>query len=171
MVQPTESSRESRSAPTPPNGAPQPGPSSNHGVTKVDDLPALAEFRYVIRRFLAASERMAQQTGLTPQQHQLLLAIQGRPSHAAPTIGYLAERLLIKHHSAVGLIDRLADEGLVIRETDPADRRQVLVRLTERGLTMLGRLSSAHRQEIRSLAPRLIEALGAIIESHGEGTS
>ena len=127
------------------------------------DYRALAQFRYLIRRFLAMSEEMAHQKGLTPQQHQLMLAIEGRDASAEPTIGYLAERLMIKHHSAVGLVDRLVAQGLVEREQAAADRRQVLVRLTERGETILRELSTSHRDELRVLAPHLVSALSSVV--------
>ena len=130
-----------------------------------DELRALAEFRYTIRRFLQASERMAQERGLTPQQHQLLLALEGRPPDVEPTIGFLAERLLLKHHSTVGLVDRLVEAGLVTRVTDPTDRRQVLVRVSQSGSRVLDDLAMAHRQELRSLAPRLTDSLEAILDS------
>lgn len=131
----------------------------------LDDYRALAEFRFLIRQFLPFSEEMARARGLTPQQHQLMLALAGRPDGVEPTIGYLAERLRIRHHSAVGLIDRLVGEGLVVREHSPTDRRQVLVRLTDRGAALLADLSASHREELRSLAPRLVHALGAVV--HG----
>lgn len=127
------------------------------------DYRALAEFRHLIRQFLASSEEMAQAKGLTPQQHQLMLAIEGRAEAEVPTIGYLAERLLIKHHSAVGLVDRLAAQGLVERTHSSSDRRQVLVRLTDQGAEVLANLSASHRQELRSLAPRLVDALGSVV--------
>jgi DNA-binding MarR family transcriptional regulator len=135
------------------------------GAISITDYRALAHFRFLIRRFLALSEEMAQAKGLTPQQHQLLLAIEGRPSDREPTIGYVAERLMIKHHSAVGLVDRLEAQGLVEREHCSDDRRQVLVRLTAKGTSILRDLAASHRQELRSLAPHLVDALSAIIDS------
>jgi DNA-binding MarR family transcriptional regulator len=138
-------------------------PASQRDISQ-HDYRALADLRFLIRQFLATSERMAQGRGLTPQQHQLLLAIEGRPPEAQPTIGYLADRLLIRHHSAVGLVDRLAEQGLVVRETSIDDRRQVLVRLTPRAEALLRDLAASHREELRSLAPRLVEALGTVVE-------
>jgi DNA-binding MarR family transcriptional regulator len=129
------------------------------------DYRALAEFRYLIRQFLAASEEMARERGVTPQQHQLMLAIAGRPPEAEPTIGYLAERLLLEHHSAVGLVDRLSAQGLVAREQHAIDRRQVLVRLTDRGQAMLDNLAASHRQELRQLGPQLVTALAKVVEA------
>jgi DNA-binding MarR family transcriptional regulator len=127
------------------------------------DYRVLAEFRYAIRQFVAASERIARDDGLTTQQHQALLAIAGCPPELEPTVGYLAERLLIEHNSAVGLVNRIADFGLVEREPATTDRRYVRVRLTGRGDEILDKLSNSHRQELEAYAPRLIGALRAII--------
>src|SRR5512147_256953 len=91
------------------------------------DYRALAEFRYQIRRFLGFSERAARSSGLEPRQHQLLLALKGLPDEAQPTIGVLARRLAVEHHSAVEMIDRLERRKLVARLRDAADRRRVLV--------------------------------------------
>src|SRR5262249_49506804 len=92
-----------------------------------EDYQALANFRYLIRSFLAKSEMLAHQQDLSPQQHQCLLAIAGRATGLTPTVGYLAERLMIEHNSAVGLVDRLVSQGLVERRPHQEDRRQVLV--------------------------------------------
>jgi DNA-binding MarR family transcriptional regulator len=127
------------------------------------DHAALATFRYLIRSFLATSERFARAHGLNPQQHQCLLALAGQPPEVEPTIGYIAARLLIEHHSAVGLVDRLVGQGLVERRTGAADRRQVEVHLTERGAAILEQLSVAHRDELHVLAPRLVDALASIV--------
>src|SRR5688572_26743677 len=113
------------------------------------EYETLAAFRYALRRFLRFSEEAAQEAGLTPQQHQALLAIKGFPGRDRVTISELAERLQIRHHSAVGLVSRLVAQGLVTREQDSADRRQVYVALTESGTEMLERLTAAHREELR----------------------
>src|ERR1700742_1541303 len=94
---------------------------------------ALASFRYALRRFLHFSEAAALVAGITPQQHQALLAIKGYPKRDSVTIGELAERLQLRHHSAVGLVDRLAGEKLVVRKTSATDRRRVMVQLASRG--------------------------------------
>lgn len=127
------------------------------GTTRLStaDYRTLAQFRYLLRRFAAFSEEAAVGAGLTAQQHQALLAIKGFPGRDRATVGELAERLGLRHHSAVGLVDRLAARGLVRREVDPADRRQVLIRLTRRAEALLARLSLAHREELRRLAPLL----------------
>lgn len=130
-----------------------------------DEYEALAAFRHTLRQFLHFSEQAAEQAGLTPQQHQALLAIMGFPGREQVTIGELAERLQIRHHSAVGLVDRLAAQGLVTRQSGASDRRQVYVALSEHGLALLEQLSAAHREELRRLGPQwraLLEQIGNI---------
>jgi len=117
------------------------------------DYETLAEFRYLLRRFIAFSDAAAEGAGLRPQQHQALLVIKGFPGRERITIGELAERLGIRHHSAVGLVDRLAARNLVRRCIDPADRRQVEIALTPKAEAVLTRLSLAHRDELTRLAP------------------
>lgn len=120
-----------------------------------DDYERLAEFRYLLRRFLVFSEDAAEQSGLTPQQHQALLAIRGHRGPRPLTTGALAERLAIRPHSAVGLIDRLAAKELIRRSAASADRRQVLIELTPEAKTLLRGLTVAHRDELRRIAPLL----------------
>jgi DNA-binding MarR family transcriptional regulator len=124
---------------------------------------ALAEFRYQIRRFLQFSAKAAREHGLEPQQHQLLLALKGLPEDARPTIGEMAERLQILHHSAVELVDRLVERGAVRREPAGADRREVLLRLTSNGSALLRRLSLAHHNELEKSGPLLVKALTTAI--------
>ncbi len=123
------------------------------------DYETLAAFRYALRQFLQFSEQAANAVGLTPQQHQALLAIKGFPGRDYVTIGELAERLRIRPHSAVGLVDRLAAQGWVSREAAQADRRQVYVTLTSKGLQLLEQLSATHREELRRIGPELSELL------------
>ena len=125
------------------------------------DYQVLAEFRFLLRRFMVFSEEAAREAGLAPQQHQALLAIKG--FDGAPTIGDLAERLAIKHHSAVGLVDRLVKAGHLKRRQDSVDRRRVTLALTASGERLLAELSSAHRDELRMLTPSL-KALFAKLE-------
>jgi DNA-binding MarR family transcriptional regulator len=127
------------------------------------DYHALAEFRYQVRRFLAFSEREARAAGLESQQHQLLLAIKGLPKGQRPTIGILAERLQVRHHSAVELVDRLVERRLATRRRSDVDGREVLIQVTVRGEQLLRRLSQAHKDELRSMGPSLVRALEAII--------
>ena len=125
---------------------------------------ALAEFRHQLRRFLCFSEHAAREAGLEPQHHQLLLALRGMPSGVAATVGRLAERLQLRHHSTVELVDRMQARGLVRRMPHAVDRRQVVVGLTRRGEQLLSALSVAHRTELRTVAPRLLASLGALLD-------
>jgi DNA-binding MarR family transcriptional regulator len=135
----------------------------------VDEYRRLAEFRYQIRRFLQFSERAARDAGLEPQQHQLLLTVRGLPADLQPTIGELANRLLLRHHSTVELVDRLEQLGAVRREPDPEDRRAVLVRLTRKGESLLHRLTVAHREELDANGPELARAIGAVLRRQRKG--
>jgi DNA-binding MarR family transcriptional regulator len=119
------------------------------------DYQALAAFRHALRRFLGFSAGAARKAGLSPSQHQALLAIKGFPADGVMSVGELAEKLDLRHHSAVGLVDRLALRGFVRRMPDPADRRRVHVRLTARGETVLERLSTVHLEELQRLGPEL----------------
>lgn len=132
------------------------------------DYQALAEFRYQIRRFMHFSEQMARSAGLEPQQHQMLLAIKGLPVGKKTTIGELAERLQIQHHSAVELVDRLTDRGYVERRRDNTDQRRVLVRLTVEGEAILRQLSSIALAELRTTGPDLVHALNTLLIENGE---
>ncbi|TGX40164.1 MarR family transcriptional regulator [Sphingomonas naasensis] len=116
------------------------------------DYAALSDFRHALRCFLLFSEEHAAEHGLTPQQHQALLAIRGAPD-AQVTIGFIAERLVIKPHSASGLVDRLRALGLVTRVTAAQDRRQALIALTPLSRALLARLSATHQEELRRLRP------------------
>ncbi len=125
------------------------------------EYAALADFRYALRQFLAFSERGAASFGLTPQQHQALLAIRGA-AQANVSVGYVAERLAMKPHSATGLVDRLETLGLVTRRASPDDGRQALLELTQKAQTLLHRLSETHREEIVRLRPMLSELLARV---------
>ena len=129
------------------------------------DYRALAEFRYHVRRFWRTSEGNARRAGVHPQQHRLLLAIKGMPPQTVPSVGSLAERLQVQHHSAVELIDRTVAAGLVVRRRDEKDGRVVTVRVTPRGERLLERLSRENRNELRSAAPALVKALRALARS------
>lgn len=128
------------------------------------DFRALADFRYQIRRFLHFSEEAARLEGLEPQQHQMMLAIRALDDGGGPDIGALAERLFIRHHSAVGLIDRLEERRLVKRTRTGPDRRRVCVKLSPAGERKLHRLSRAHHTELRNSGPRLVETLDALLQ-------
>lgn len=128
------------------------------------EFEALAEFRYTLRQFLRFSEEAAQEVGLTPQQHQALLAIEGFPGRSQVTVGELAERLQIRHHSAVGLIDRLESQELVARQPSASDHRQVYVVITKRGAQLLQKLTAAHREELRRIGPQFRAILERLSE-------
>ncbi len=125
----------------------------------LSDYVSLAELRYQIRCFLSFSEQAARAVGLEPRQHQLMLSLKGLPNDARPTIGELAERLQIQHHSTVELVNRLSASGYVRRKRDGEDRREVLLALTTKGEKVLQELSLHHRTELRSAGPALVEAL------------
>ena len=115
----------------------------------------LLRMRTGLRRFLRWSEEQARREGLTGAQHQLLLAVRGHPDGRGPTIGEVAEYLALKHHSAVGLVDRTEAAGLVVRRADREDHRVVRLQLTAMGRRRLASLSAAHIEELRRLAPEL----------------
>jgi DNA-binding MarR family transcriptional regulator len=124
---------------------------------------ALASFRYALRQFIHFSDEAANAAGVTAQQHQALLAIKGFPGRDSVTVSELAERLRLRHHSVVGLIDRLVAENLVARESSSDDRRRVLIRLTNRGEKILEKLTSVHREQLKRIGPeisRLLKRLG-----------
>lgn len=119
------------------------------------DYARLADFRYALRCFLEFSEGAAAKEGLTPQQHQALLVIRGSPS-AVASIGRLAERLRIRHNSAVELANRLESAGLIAREISTGDRRSVILSLTAEGESRLEILTRVHRNELRQLKPEIV---------------
>ena len=125
----------------------------------LSDYRELAELRYQARRFLHFSKQAAQQLGLEPQQHQLMLALKGLPLGIRPTIGTLAERLQLQHHSTVELVNRLSVGGLVPRHRGGEDRRQVLLALTAKVEKILRELSVGHKAELRTRGPALVSAL------------
>jgi len=125
----------------------------------------LARFRHALREFLRFSESAAAAVGLTPEQHQALLAVRGAPRGAPLTVGDLARTLLVRPHSAVGLVDRLEAVGLLRRQAGTRDRRQVLLALTVAGRRVLARLAAAHRDELRQMGPRLRALLEALEET------
>ncbi|MDQ3955284.1 MAG: MarR family transcriptional regulator [Actinomycetota bacterium] len=127
-----------------------------------EDYWRLLEFRTAIRKFLKYSKTQAAKMGLTPTQHQLLLAIRGYRSKGGPTIGDIASCLLIKHHSAVELVDRAEEAGLVKRKQDPSDQRVVRLVLTRSGASKLERISTANLAEVGRLGPELNEVWDAI---------
>ena len=132
------------------------------------EFRALAEFRYRIRIFLNGSEEAARKSGLEPQQYALMLALRGLPVDVEPSIRELAERMQLRHHSVVELVDRLERRQFLRRERSRSDRRQVSLHLTSRGERVLTRLAKQRINELRTAAPALVEALTALIRSTQE---
>lgn len=120
------------------------------GLTK-QDFEELARFRFGIRRYLRFSEDTVRQAGLTPQHYQLLLALKGFPQREWATVRELADRLQLRHHSVVELVNRAQKQGLVRRAPDPTDGRVVRVLLTPEGQGVMGRLGALHRVELRRM--------------------
>jgi DNA-binding MarR family transcriptional regulator len=133
--------------------------------TDRNEIQLLAKFRHEIRRFLQFSEQAATAAGLQPQQHQLLLQIAGAPDNTLVTISHIAEVMGLRHHTAVELSKRCELAGLVRRTPDQNDRRRVVLELTAQGEEKLRQLSEVHAQQLRQLAPGLIQALTRIRNS------
>lgn len=127
-----------------------------------EDFEALARFRFGIRQYLRFSEETVRRHGVTPQQYQLMLALKGFPGRDWAVVRELAERLQLRHHSVVELVDRAQAQELVERATDPDDARAVRVLLTGQGEHLLGRLSALHRDELRRM-----DAVLALPRWHG----
>ena len=127
-------------------------------------IQELAEFRFALRKFLHFSEEAATRVGLTPQQHQLLLQIAGAPKGTVTAVGYLAERLALRHHSVVELGNRCEEAGLIVRASDPENRRHVVLKMTAEGNRLLRKLSSDHARELNELGPQLAAALKALTD-------
>jgi DNA-binding MarR family transcriptional regulator len=145
----------------------------NDSLARRSDVSAagyrrLAEFRYRIRQFLHFSEEAARSHGIEPQQHQLMLAIKGLPEGTRPTVTALSQRLCLRHHSTVELIDRLVGQKAVARRNSDVDHREVLIELTPHGEELLHRLSILHWQELRVSGPALSQALSAVL-AHSVG--
>ncbi len=132
-------------------------------LTKAD-YETLAEFRYTLRTFLGFSEQAAADQGITPQQYQALLAIEGFRGRNWVTVGELAEQMRVAPHSAVGLVDRMESLRLVRRSTSKEDRRRVQVSLTSKGLTKLQKLYRMHREELALFGPRLTGILRVLLK-------
>jgi DNA-binding MarR family transcriptional regulator len=131
----------------------------------LSDYRALAEFRYQIRRFLHFSEQVVKRSGLERGQYQLMLAIKGIPAEVRPRIRELANRMQIRHHSAVELVNRLEAGGFVHRTRAKDDRREVLLALTAKGERVLAELALHHHDELRTAGPDLVTALRRIMRA------
>ena len=136
---------------------------SKDGDLSPDQYRDLAEFRRQIRQFLYFSEATAKEHHIEPQQHQLLLAVQGLPEGVRPTIREIAARLFIQHHSAVELVNRLEITGAIARTPGAEDKREVWVRPTPAGRAILRRLALAHRMELERSGPELARALNSVL--------
>jgi len=126
------------------------------------DFERLASFRYALRQFLHFSEAATARVGLTGQQYQAMLVVRSRGGRGPVTINDLARQLLIRHNSAVGLVDRLCALGLMSRTRVADDRRKVRLRLTHKGEQVLGRLASVHRLKLRRIGPEIHRFLGEL---------
>jgi len=129
----------------------------------------MAEFRYQIRRFTNFTEQVAEATGVASQQHLLLLALRGLPAGMLPSIRGLADRLLLKHHSVVELVDRSESMGLVRRVADRIDRRQVMIELTPKGERLLQKIFVRNRKRLRQQSGELATALGRLTRGQAPG--
>src|SRR3979490_216123 len=134
------------------------------------EFRALAEFRYQIRQFLNGSEQAARAAGLEPQQYLFLLAVRGLPAGHTATIRELAERMQLRHHSTVEMVNRLERQQLLRRERSRAERRQVVLHLTPRAEKILSRLARQRIEELRTAAPTLVRALTTAIRSTRKNT-
>ncbi|MGN6596174.1 MarR family winged helix-turn-helix transcriptional regulator [Sphingopyxis terrae] len=132
--------------------------SENPSALQNGDYAALADFRAALRIFLAFSEGEAVKAGLSPRQHQALLAIRGVPRGEA-TVGYLAQRLILRPHTVSELVKRLSILGLLESEVAHGDRRKLILHLTPKAEHLLQTLSAAHQQEIRRIKPMLADLL------------
>ncbi len=131
------------------------------------DYETLADLRYQVRRFLRVREELARAAGLQPQQHLLLLQVKGIERTQVPTIGVLAERLQIRHHATVQLVDRLVERGMVRRRRAELDRRAVVVAVTPRGEAILRKLTIHSLAELQTGGPALTAALTRLIGGNG----
>jgi DNA-binding MarR family transcriptional regulator len=136
-----------------------PGVIRSKMVLRLEDYDALGAFRYAMRKFLRFSKEALAGAKLTPEQYEALLAIKTRSDSGGIVIGELSERLQVKHHTAVSLIDKLASRKLVARTRATDDRRQVHVKLTRFGTSTIAKLAAIHRREMRKRSPEMIQAL------------
>ena len=142
-----------------PSSTPQP---ARRSLTR-EDIQRLAEFRFHLRRFLNFSNAAAEEAGLRPQQYQLLQCVSGIPDELDPTIANVAARMMLKHNSAVELVDRTIEQGFLKRVPDPFDHRRILLRVTAQGEGVLGSLAAYHLEELDHAGPELIRALRRVL--------
>jgi DNA-binding MarR family transcriptional regulator len=135
----------------------------------VAHLRRLAEFRFQLRRFLHVSQAAAERVGLHNQQYQLLQCVGGMPEGMTPTIANVAERMLLRHNSAVELVDRTIEQGFLRRSGDEADHRRILLSVTPQGERILAALAEFHTRELEQSGPELVSALDGILHSARRG--
>jgi DNA-binding MarR family transcriptional regulator len=140
-----------------------PAPVPSAPAVSVEQFRKLAEFRFQLRKFLHFSHAAAEQCGVRPQQYQLLQCIYGMPGELDPTIANVAARMLLKHNSAVELVDRTIEQGLLRRSPDPTDHRRILLRVTQQGERILASLAEYHIEELEQAGPELIRALRRVL--------
>jgi len=131
------------------------------------DYRALAEFRYELRRYLALSDQAARFAGLHPGQYRFLLMLKGLPDGIEPTIGNLAGRLGLRHHSTVELVDRLEKRGFIYRERNQRHRSFVFVRIAPKGESILRKIVASRKVDLKKAGPVLVEALNTLIKNKG----
>lgn len=134
---------------------------ANEGLTR-EQYASIAAFRYELRRFLAFSKAAATEAGLPPQQHQALLAIAGHSRKEPPSVGTVAEQLLVAPHTAAELVSRMTEAALLTKTISAQDRRRVELALTGKAAALLRRLTAAHLNELKTLEPALTRALGRL---------
>jgi len=142
------------------------GAKARHKTASALDLAhlrRLAEFRFQLRRFLHFSQTAAEEAGLRNQQYQMLQCVGGMPEGMEPTIVNAAARMLLKHNSAVELVDRTIEQGLLRRETDPEDHRRIFLRVTPQGEQVLASLAEFHTRELEQSGPELVRALQTVL--------
>lgn len=149
-----------------PAGAKGPNPARRArkpAVPNRQQIQQLAEFRFQLRRFLHFSSAAAERMGVRAQQYQLLQCVYGMPELVEPTIANVAARMMLKHNSAVELVDRTMDQGLLRRSPDPMDHRRMLLRVTPEGERVIASLAEFHMEELEQAGPELIRALRRVI--------
>jgi DNA-binding MarR family transcriptional regulator len=151
----------SRHIPTPP-GDPPCSSAKHEGGLSTDQYGAIAAFRFELRRFIAFSESAATAAGLPPQQHQALLAIAGHTGARPLSVGAIAEQLLVAPHTAAELVSRMSDAGLVTKTSSSQDRRRTELVLTAKAELLLRDLTMEHLNELKTLEPALLRALGRL---------
>lgn len=148
--------------------AKKPSQTAAAAALSVAQFQRLAEFRFQLRRFLYFSHAAAERMGLRPQQFQLMQCVYGMPDELDPTIANVAARMLLRHNSAVELVDRTIEQGLLRRSSDPTDHRRILLRVTALGERLLASLAEYHMEELEQAGPELIRALKRVASMKAE---